>query len=178
MTDRWVAIGQLQGTFGVKGWMRVWSFTEPREQILAFSEWWIGENRLILQYNDPCCDYEKFKLVSGRKHRRGVVARLQDVVSPERVKELSGLIIYVPRHQLPEQEKETHYWTDMAGLQVVTGDGHILGVVASLFATGANDVLVVRESNGGERLLPFTHEVVQNVDLSAQTITVCLMSGM
>ena len=173
----WVAVGRLQGPFGVKGWVRVLSFTEPYERILTYSEWWLRENTLIPQRGEICRS-RKIRLLSGRKHQRGVVASLQGMDTPEAARAFSGLSVWVPRSQLPEPEEGTHYWTDLVGLQVVTVDGQVLGVVEYVFATGANDVLAVREPSGEERLLPFNHEVVQNVDTSARTITVSLMPGM
>lgn len=180
MTDteeEWVAVGRLHGPFGVKGWVRATSFSDPPEHILAFSDWWIGEERQITHASGGDA-LRKFRLLSGQKHTKGVVASLRGVETPEAAQRLSGLDIWVPRAWLPEPEEDTHYWTDMIGSQVVESSGQVLGVVAYLFATGANDVLVVREPNGEERLLPFTREVVQSVDVETRTITVSLMPGM
>lgn len=180
---KWVAIGQIQGPFGVKGWVRVLSFMEPYERILAFSEWWLGKDEPILEpdeahAHDATRTHKKVRIVSGKKHQRGVVAHLHGMATPEQAQTIHGLNMWVPRAQLPEPEEAAHYWVDMVGLQVVTDDGKTLGVVARLFATGANDVLVVHAPDGEERLLPFTEEVIQKVDTATQTITVCLMPGM
>lgn len=173
----WVTVGQLRGSFGVKGWVHISSFTKPQERILEFSAWWLGEDTQDSRHGSHS-NLRKVECLSGKKHQRGVVARLQGVDSLEMARELSGLVVCVPRHQLPEPEEGAHYWADMLGLQVVTKNGKVLGIVEQLFATGANDVLVVREQDGGERLLPFTHEVIQDVNTSTRTITVCLMPGM
>lgn len=180
MTDKeqeWVAIGRLQGPFGVKGWVRATSFADPPEHILEFSDWWIGEDRQSTGQSGGD-ELKKVTLLSGQKHTKGVVVSLQGVETPEAAQLLSGLDIWVPRAWLPEPEEDTHYWADMVGSQVIESDGRVLGVVAYLFGTGANDVLVVQEPNGEERLLPFTREVVQAVDAEARTITVSLMPGM
>ena len=173
----WIAIGQLQGSFGVKGWVRVISFTDPYEHILDFSEWWIAKSGSGTSHGEPSAS-KKFTLLSGQKHRQGIVAQLQGVHSLEEAQTLSGQDVWVPRGLLPEPDDGTHYWADMVGLMVVTTEGVFLGNVSYLFATGANDVLVVHAPDGEEKLLPFTHEVVQNVDISARTITVSLMPGM
>ena len=173
----WVAIGRLQGSFGVKGWVRITSFTEPGERILDFSEWWIAKSGSGVSHGQPS-ETKKFAILSGQKHRQGIIAQLRGVNSLEEAQRLSGQDVWVPRELLPEPDDGEHYWADMVGLMVVTTEGVLLGNVSHLFATGANDVLVVQGSNGEEKLLPFIHEVVQNVDISAQKITVRLMPGM
>ncbi len=173
----WVAVGRLQGPFGVKGWVRILSFTDPPEHILTFSNWWLGGGRQAVAH-PATGDLEKVVFLSGQRHARGVVVQLQGVETPEAAQALSGLDVWVPRTDLPEPEEDMHYWADMIGSQVIENNGRLLGVVDHLFATGANDVLVIREPDGKERLLPFTREVIQTVDTATRTITVCLMSGM
>lgn len=175
--DGWVAVGQLHGPFGVKGWVRVLPFTDPVERILAFPDWWIGTESQVAA-TPGANGLKKIPVLSGQKHTRGVVVQLQGVQTPEAAQVLSGLEVWVPRAALPEPEEDSHYWADLVGLQVVETTGNPLGVVAYLFATGANDVLVVQEPDGEERLLPFTREVIQTVDLEARTITVSLLPGM
>ena len=173
----WVSVGRLQGPFGVKGWVRVLSLTDPPERILTFAGWWLGAGCPTAAR--PNADgLRRVKLLAGQRHTRGVVAQLQGVETPEAAQALSGLEAWVARAALPEPEEDEHYWADMIGARVVESDGRELGVVAYLFATGANDVLVVQTPDGKERLLPFTREVVQTVDVAAQVITVSLMSGM
>ena len=172
----WVAVGRLQGAFGVKGWVRILSFTDPPERILSFFDWWLGDKSPVSA--PPEAASKRVALLSGQKHGRGVVALLRGVESPEAARALSGLNVWVPRGALPELQEGANYWADMMGLQVVTQEGQTLGVVAYLFATGANDVLVVQDAHGEERLLPFIQEVIQSVDLDSQTITVSLMPGM
>ncbi|MBF0461194.1 MAG: 16S rRNA processing protein RimM [Magnetococcales bacterium] len=173
----WVSVGRLQGPFGVKGWVRVLSSTDPPERILTFADWWLGEGRPTATRANVD-GLRKVKLLSGQRHTRGVVVHLEGVDTPDAAQLLSGLDAWVARASLPEPAEGEHYWADMIGARVVEADGRELGVVAYLFATGANDVLVVQEPDGEERLLPFTREVVQTVDVATQTITVCLMSGM
>ncbi|MBF0160696.1 MAG: 16S rRNA processing protein RimM [Magnetococcales bacterium] len=172
----WVAVGRLQGAFGVKGWARILSFTDPPERILTFPTWWLGRHLPV--GHPPGVGFTEVVPLSGQKHGRGVVALLRGVENPEAAQALSGSDVWIPRENLPEPEEGAHYWADMVGMQVVTQEGERLGTVAYLFATGANDVLVVQEADGGERLLPFTREVVRNVDRNSQTMTVSLMPGM
>ncbi|MBF0185254.1 MAG: 16S rRNA processing protein RimM [Magnetococcales bacterium] len=172
----WISIGRLLGPFGVKGWIRVLSYTDPPEAILDYDDWWIG--RADSGDSPTASQLRQVNLLDDEVHARGIVVLLDGVENPEAARLWSGMGIWVPRSELPEAEEDAHYWADMIGCQVVEENGSPLGTVEYLFATGANDVLVVREAEGGERLLPFIREVVLEVDVTRRTITVRLMSGM
>ena len=166
---QWVAVGRLLKPFGVRGEIRARIHTIEKEQILFYSSLWLGRE-------DP--PDQSQVLVSGRTHGDLLLLHFQGVGSPETARALTGLDLWVPRDQLPPLESGAFYWDDLLGLEVVTEEGTVLGTVESLIATGANDVITVRESQGSERLLPFTEEVVRWVDLENGTLTVRLMIGM
>ncbi|WP_459868543.1 ribosome maturation factor RimM [Endothiovibrio diazotrophicus] len=155
-----VALGRISGLFGVRGWVKVFSHTEPREQIVRYSPWLIrlgGEWRAM-------------KVVSGKAHGKGVVVRLESVEDRDAAARLIDAEIAVPRDQLPALEPGDYYWADLEGLAVVTTEGVGLGKVDHLFETGANDVLVVKGER--ERLIPYTDDAVVAVDLEAGCIEV------
>jgi len=151
---RVVVIGQVAGVFGVRGWVKVYSYAEPRVDILRYREWLIG-----------CGDeWQPHQLVSGREHGKGIVAQLKGCDTPETARTLMGLDIGVPRAVLPALGPDEFYWADLEGLRVVTIEGTELGRVDHLFETGANDVVVVKGDR--ERLLPYVRgEVIVAVDL-------------
>ena len=110
--------------------------------------------------------------MTGAKRGKGMVARIPGVEDREGAMALIGADIHVDRALLPAAEDGEYYWADLEGLDVVTVDGLPLGRVNHLFATGANDVMVVR---GGERehLVPFVSGTyVRSVDLDAGRIVV------
>ncbi len=78
--------------------------------------------------------------------------------------------VAVPRAELPKARRDEYYWTDLFGLKVVNTEGQTFGVVKTILATGANDVLVV--SGDRERLIPFLRQVIHSVDLESGTIQV------
>ncbi|MEE8527594.1 MAG: ribosome maturation factor RimM [Gammaproteobacteria bacterium] len=159
--DHRVILGRISGLFGVKGWVRLISHTDPREAILDYARWLIGRD----------ADWHEFQLAEGRRHGKAVIARLEGFVDRDQAGGLIGADIAIERHQLPAAEKDEYYWADLVGLEVVTTDGRALGQVDHLLATGANDVLVVRGEN--ECLVPFICErVIQEVDLDAGVIRV------
>lgn len=166
--ERWVEIGQVKGIFGVRGEMRVQPFTETPEGILGFERWWIGRDET---------QRREYALVGGRPHGKGVVATVTGITDPEQVRPLLGCSVWVPRALLPETSDEEFYWADLVGCRVVSDTGDDLGAVTALMATGANDVLVVRRG-GEEILLPFTAEVVLEVDVNARRLVVHLLPGL
>ncbi len=158
--EKWVPVGKINGLFGVKGWMKIYSSTEPRENILSYSPWFLKKDG----------QWQEFELLDGRAHGKGVVASLSGISDRDRAAELIGSQIAIRRSQLPATEKGEYYWSDLQGMNVVNLQGEALGKVISLFETGANDVMVVRAEDGKkgkprERLIPFlTDGIVHEVD--------------
>jgi len=156
-----VTLGRISGAFGVKGWVKVHSFTDPRDSIAEFDRW-------ILRADDG---EENVVVETGKPHGRTVIAKLEGVDDRDRALELIGAEIAVERDALAPCEPGQYYWTDLVGMQVVTRGGISLGTVDHLVETGANDVLVVRGER--ERLVPFIREqVIVAVDPDARVITV------
>lgn len=150
--DKPIVMGEIAGVYGVRGWVRVRSYTEPKDNLLRYRSWALG--------GDP--EPRSVTLKEGRPHGPGLIARLEGIENRDAAARLLGRKIMVPRAALPEAPGE-FYWADLEGMQVVTTDGKKLGVVDHLLETGANDVLVVRGER--ERLIPFVRpDVVAAVD--------------
>jgi 16S rRNA processing protein RimM len=160
-TQKWVTLGRVSGAFGVKGWFKVQSYTEPRDNIVGFGTW-----TLRLRGVDRA-----FEVDDGHEHAGGVVAKLRGVDDRDAARLWLGADIVVERERLPAVRAGEFYWTDLEGLEVRTTSGATLGKVEDLLATGANDVLVV--GGAPERLIPFVlGPVVKEVDLAAGLIVV------
>lgn len=152
-----LSAGEVSGVFGVKGMVKVFSFTDPRENILAYSPW-------ILQKNGQT---KEVKIVSGQRHGNNVIAELEGVSDRDAALALIGWNIFISKQQLPKPKPGEYYWADLVGLSVETQQGISLGKVDHLLETGANDVLVVRDGEI-ERLIPFLQQqTVLNIDLDA-----------
>jgi 16S rRNA processing protein RimM len=159
--DRLIIVGRVTGLFGVKGWVKVHSFTDPRENIVAYRPWRV-------HYQG---EWRHMEVLDGRRHGRTVIAQLAGVDAPDRAASLLGCEIAVRRSQLPPPQAGEYYWVDLEGLRVETTNGIHLGRVDHLLETGANDVLVVQGER--ERLIPFVEpDVVRLVDLDAGLIRV------
>mgnify|MGYP001217456608 CR=1 FL=1 len=156
--DEWIAVGRLTAVHGVRGWLKAESWTVPRHQLAVYRNWWLGDERLPV-----VC-------VAARGDGGRLQVRLAGIEDRDRAAPLVGRAIYITRSMLPPAEEGRYYWADLEGLEVVDLAGRVLGRVASLLATGANDVLVVRGER--ERLIPFIPQVVRAVDLPAGTIRV------
>lgn len=160
MSDRWLTLGRIVGVFGVKGWVKVESFTEPRANIFSYVDW------LLVAGSESV-----MKLDQGKVQGQGLVAKLHGVEDRDQAVALVGAEIRVQRNQLPPTRVGEYYWVDLEGLDAFTVDGARLGQVSHLFATGANDVLVIQ----GERqhLVPYVpDQYVMEVDLVAKRIVV------
>lgn len=156
-----VVLGRIAGVFGLKGWVKVFSHTEPREGILDYQNWLLGRDDT----------WQAVKVEDGKLHGKSVIVKLATVEDPEAAAEWLDAEIAVPREDLPQTDDGQYYWSDLEGLQVVHRDGRSLGKVAYLMATGANDVLVVEGDS--ERLIPFVMgDVILNVDLGLGQISV------
>ena len=155
-----VVLGRVSGLFGVRGWLKVYSFTSPRSNILDYGEW-------LLRGADG---WWKCRVEEGRPQGKGVVAKLEGFDDRDQAAELIGLDIAIDRDRLPEAGQGEYYWADLEGLQVVTREEAELGFIDSLMETGSNDVMVVKGER--RRLIPFTEHAVVTVDLKAGRVTV------
>ncbi|MBF1803584.1 ribosome maturation factor RimM [Alloalcanivorax profundimaris] len=166
--DEVLVVGRIVAVHGVKGWVKVYSFTDPMENIFEYQPWHLFEDGA----------WKPVKLTGKRRQGKGLVAGLDGYDDRDRAaRELVGREIAVPRSQLPEAGDGEYYWRDLIGLRVKLDDGRDLGRVHGLMETGANDVLVVRGDADSldrqERLLPWTPgEVVRAVDLEAGELRV------
>jgi 16S rRNA processing protein RimM len=149
--------GEISGVFGIKGLVKVFSFTDPRENILAYSPW-------ILQKNNQT---REVKIVGGQRHGNNVVAELDGISDRDAALALIGWKILIRKQQLPETKPGEYYWADLVGLNVKTKQGVSLGKVDNLLETRANDVLVVLDGEI-ERLIPFLQQqTIMHIDLDA-----------
>ena len=158
-----ITLGKISGVFGVKGWLKVYSHTDPREGIVKYSPWYIKQRD----------GWKAIKVKAGHKQGKTVVAQLDGVNDRNQAELMIGQEIAVKSEQLPPLKKGEYYWSQLQGLQVSTIDNVNIGIVDFVFATGANDVLVVKKDVGGECLIPYLNgDVIKTIDLSASTMIV------
>ena len=156
-----ICVGHIIGAQGVKGQVRVFSNTSPRENIVSYSPW-------LLAIADEFKSIE----VSGRLQGKNVVAQLVGVEDRGQAAELSGIKIHILQNQIPALEADDFYWSELIGLNVESLQAEALGIVDTMMETGADDVMVVKGVDR-ERLIPFVMDrVVREVNLEKQRIIV------
>jgi len=160
-------IGQITSVFGVKGWLKVFSYTDPKDGILDYRNWTLVHNGQRI----PA------RLEEGRRQGQGIVVRLKGIDDRGLARTYCGADITVPMAELPDLPEGEFYWHQLEGLTVFTMDNECLGKVDHLIGTGSNDVLIVRATDESidqrERLIPYRSEqVVKNVDLTESAMIV------
>lgn len=155
-----IIVGRISGVYGVKGWVKVYSYTAPRENILQYSPWLIHTGN----------EWLSVRVDASRLQGKGVIAHLEKCDDREDARRFIGADIAILRSQLLPTESDEFYWHDLIGLQVVNTRGEVLGTVDHLMETGANDVLAVAPGNGDAGsemlLIPYVKDdVIKNIDL-------------
>ena len=156
-----VRLGRIVGLFGVRGWVKVFSFTEPREAILDYRHWLLGRDDR----------WQRVAVEDGKRHGKAVLAKLATTDDRDAAELLLGMEVAIDRSDLPAVDEGQYYWADLIGATVWHRDERELGTVKQMLETGAHDVMVV--AGDTERLIPFVPgDIVLDVDLEAGTIRV------
>jgi 16S rRNA processing protein RimM len=156
-----VILGKVGAVHGVRGWVKLWSYTDPPANLLDYGEVELGQGG----------HWAPARLAEARPHGNALVGRFAGVEDRDGAAALVGAELAVAREKLPQPGEGEYYWTDLVGLEVVNRDGVHLGRVREMMATGANDVMVVEGDR--ERLVPFLPgHWVDQVDLAGGRIVV------
>lgn len=166
-TEDSTVMGKITSVYGVKGWVKVFSYTQPKENIAKYPVWILEQNGKTREIDVLAC----------KAHGNGLVAQLKGYTDREQARLLADTLVRVPTKQLPDLEAGDYYWHQLEGLEVHTTSGELLGKVGHMMETGANDVMVVKPCAGSmdrkERLIPYlVDQVVVSVDLDAGKIRV------
>ncbi|MDZ5603500.1 ribosome maturation factor RimM [Pseudomonas sp. RP23018S] len=166
MADDLIVVGKIFSVHGVRGEVKVYSFTDPIENLLDYRHWTLRREGSVKQV----------ELVSGRSNKKELVAKLKGLEDRDEARLLSGYEICVSRSLLPNLNDDEYYWYQLVGLSVINQDEQLFGKVDHLLETGANDVVVVKPCAGSlddrERLLPYTRQCVLAIDLEAGVMRV------
>lgn len=162
----YVELGKIVGVWGVKGWVKLHSYTRERADIANYTSWFLSKPR-------SKADPEHIQVLDCKEQAKGIVARLDGINDRDAAAALNGYKIWVRQSDLPKLPEGEFYWQQLIGL-TVSNEQKEIGVIASILETGANDVLVCKQSEKGvpDVLIPYTDEVVKNVDIDAKTMLV------
>jgi 16S rRNA processing protein RimM len=158
--SEYILLGEISGVSGVKGWVKVFSHTDPREKITTYKQWFLQKK------GD---DWQAIKILNGRKQGKNIVAQLEGINTREQAESIKGTQIAIHQDQLEPLAKDKYYWKDLIGLQVETTEGINLGKIDWIFNTGSNSVLTIKEESleKKERMIPYLMgDVVISIDLT------------
>jgi len=161
-----VVLGRIGAPWGIKGWVKLFSFTDPPANLLDYPGFLIATERGL----------QKLEFAEVRPQGKSFVGHIKGCDVREQTGEYTGCELLISKSQLPGLETG-YYWHQLEGLRVITQQGEVLGVVHHLMETGANDVLVIRGDTASvdqtERLLPYLMgQVVKEIDLAQGLIIV------
>ncbi|MDR3491809.1 MAG: ribosome maturation factor RimM [Gammaproteobacteria bacterium] len=159
--SNYIVVGKIGSTYGIKGWLKVISYTSPVAGILDYKLW----------YLEDTLHWKPIEISTGREHGKGIVVHFDGYETPEKARLLTGKKIAITRAQLPKLTQQEYYWADLEGLTVINDTGEELGKVIYLMETGSNDVLVVKGEK--EIAIPYLPgEVILSIDLEKQIMQV------
>ena len=151
-----IYLGKITGVHGIKGWLKIQSFSSPPENILNYPQWIIN--------NQGKEDF--YSIEQGRKQKNKIVVKLEKINDRNTAESLINSKIQILRSDLPKLSKENYYWSDLVGLSVLNSEDKLIGKIESLIETGANDVMVVNTSKDERILIPFVmHETIKEVNV-------------
>lgn len=168
-------MGKVTSVYGVKGWLKVFSYTQPKENICHYKSW---------QLKDSTGALRPVVVLDCKVHGNGLVVQFDGVQDREQAKAYCNMLVTVPSEELPPLAEGEFYWSQLQGLQVYSvmkadesNKPVLLGLVDHLIETGSNDVLVVKKCKGSldgrERLIPYLpNQVVKLVDLEKGIVEV------
>jgi len=176
-----IEVGFILDAWGVKGWVKVKTFSSDPQAILTAKHWFLktpepGGFKRPLTATAPYP--EVLQITQVKVHGDGLVALPQSSTDRNSSEALRGARIFVARASFPKASIDEFYWVDLIGLDVVNREGQALGAVIGLIDTGPHSVLRVvpvgsdAANEAGQRLIPFVSQYVDDVSLQRHLITV------
>ncbi|MFT6418429.1 ribosome maturation factor RimM [Colwellia sp. 6M3] len=163
-----VTLGKVGAVYGIKGWLKIHSFTDDQEAILDYFPWSLKLGNKV----------QSVEITDWRKHNNGLVVKVAGIDDRDIAQKLVGSEIFVSEDALSDLPEGEFYWRDLIGMAVVTDKGYDLGHVSDIMETGANDVLVVKANlkdgfGKKERLIPYLMDQVI-LSISAEDKQICV----
>ena len=160
LDEKKLLVGKINGFFGVQGWVKIFSYTKPRKNILEYYPWYFVDNGT----------YKVIEITTGREQSKTIVAHAKGIDNRDQASQLIGKDLYIDKDQLPELSDDEHYWHELNEFRVINKNGIDLGVVNYLVDTGSNNVLVTKGDK--EHWIPYIEPYLVSVDKQNRVITV------
>ena len=161
--DKKIYLGRITGVHGIKGWLKIQSFSSPPENILNYPIWIINHQG----------EEDFYSIEQGRKQNNKIVVKLEKIDDRNTAESLINSKIQIQRSDLPKLSNENYYWSDLVGLSVLSSEEKVIGKIESLIETGANDVMVINALKDERILVPFVmHEIIKEVNVELNYIKI------
>lgn len=158
----WIILGKIGKPYGIRGFVKIYSYTYPKEKIFDYSKWYLGRNSNA---------WQEMVVVQNEIRVNSLLAKFAGYDSPEIAKELNSASIAIPEHELPKLDTDEFYHYQLIGCQVINQNNIKLGVVDYLFDVAEQDMLFVKGSR--EYVIPFKIPVyIVEVNLKEKLIKV------
>ncbi len=160
-----IIVGRIGGAHGIRGWLKIMSYTRPKENIFTYSPW-------LLHVDNA---WQEIEIEESQQRGERLMVKMSGIETPEAARVYMNCDIAITRAQLPDLGEGEYYWRDMIGLEVFNQDNISLGKISKVTETGANDVLVISKDGKNKKniLIPLVKDVfVKQVDLNAKTMNV------
>ena len=172
----YILLGEISGVSGLKGWVKVFSHTDPRLHITDYDQWLLQKKGKSRSEGE---NWTPVKLLNGRVQGKNIIAQLDGVTTRDQAEAMIGMQIAIRSDQLKSLSANEYYWKDLIGLSVETTEGVNLGKIDWVFNSGSNDVLVIKddsddvEKNGTERMVPFLlNDTIISIDMDKSQMVV------
>lgn len=161
---KYLEIGQIVNTFGIKGMVKVKPFTDDISRFDDLEEVYV--------------ESKKYQIEEVKYHKDMVMIKFKGIENPEQADLLRNKYLKIDREDEQPLEEDTYYIVDLIGLEVYTDENSLLGTLEDVYNTGSNDIYVVKDELGKQILLPAISEVVKQIDIQNKRITVHLIEGL
>ena len=159
--NKFVVMGKVVGSHGIKGWLKIQPFTEDINTLGKFSSWFLSKNE---------SEWKEFKIESSSIKGRTLLSKIENVNDRNEADKFKSFLIGINKIDLPVLEKGKYYWSDLISLEVINEVGFNFGVIDSIMETGSNDVLVIKGEK--ETLIPYLDNVILKIDLEKKNVLV------
>jgi 16S rRNA processing protein RimM len=160
MVPAQVCIARIGAAHGVRGAVKLWTFTEDPFAVQDYGP---------LSTRDGA---RHFELTSAREAKDHLVVTFKDVTTRNEAEGLNGVELYISREKLPETADDEYYHADLIGLDAVTTANEPLGRVIAIHNFGAGDLIEIAPPAGTTMLLPFSNAVVPSVDIAGGRVVI------
>ena len=166
--EKYLEIGQIVNTFGIKGQVKIVPFTDDITRFDELKEIYVEKKNELKLFQIEQVNYKK----------NMVILKLKGIETVEEAEKLRNCYLKIDRKDAKKLPKDTYFIVDLLGLDVYTDEGKLLGKVDDIYNAGSSDIYVVKDELGKQILLPAIKDVFKEVDLENQKIIVHLIKGL